>query len=192
MASAAEDSIEIHVSDESYKSSLWVKHELQVKDSIVGETIADLRLRLLPLWKKQQSHRQQHQKQDGIVFAVNGVMMDDTNIDNQLLTEAGIVPNACLYVVQGSMNDCPYAIRFRDGNKEVLVQLPSLFFPCFVLKLKAAHVLRGSPKDSLRYLPWESIRLIFAGNQLQDLRRPVDYGFSKESTVHVIFRDSQK
>lgn len=145
----------------------------------MGETVADLRLRLLTLWKNQQSHRQ-HQKQDGVVF------------DNRLLTEAGIVANACLYVVQGRANDCPYAIRFRDGNKEVLVQLPSLYFPCFVLKLKAAQVLRGFPTECLRHVPWESIRLIFAGNQLQDLRRPVDHGFSKESTVHVIFRDSQK
>jgi hypothetical protein len=163
----------------------WESVELHFTDDMMGEQVGELRQRLLQLWKE--NNPRHEQRNACVVFSVDGVIRDIC--DQLTLAEAGILPQSNLHVVQEKPGSGHFVVHLKPlKGQAYTVRLPSMFFPCLVLKLKAAHVLGGVPLENLQHVPLDSIRLIFAGKQLQDFRRLVDYGIQSDSTLHVIFR----
>lgn len=165
----------------------WESHELHFQDDMMGEQVCELRQRLLQLWRQKNPDQDESR---GVVFCVDGIIVEETS-DELTFAEAGILSHSNLHVVQqrsiiGSTN---FFVHLHGlTGQSYSVELSSVFFPCLVLKLKAAQLLKGVSLENLRHLPLDSVRLIFAGKQLEDFRRIADYCIQTGSKIHVIFR----
>eukprot|EP00980_Cylindrotheca_fusiformis_P002485 scaffold584_cov132-Cylindrotheca_fusiformis.AAC.38 len=184
--------LQVHFTNEGFKQTdpmPWESQELHFPNASMAEhlVVGELRQHLSQMWTERNHPKLAAEPNRDIVFAVDGIVSDD--IPDQLtLKEAGILDKSHLYVVRRQFSSSrSYVVHLNWKGQCHSVELPSVFFPCLILKLKAAHAFRDVPMERLRHVSLDHIRLMFAGKVLEDFRRMADYGIQKLSTVHKNF-----
>jgi hypothetical protein len=197
MAHETTKTFTIFVSDERFKSchkdhgGLWISQSIHVQPS--KETLGGLLDRIRSIWNhvnNPKSRPSDHPSSGlGLVGAEDGRMileldaLEGTDSDAMVLglpveTVWNIEITPMIYVASLGKEPIRYHLRtsLMDGDA-FEVFLSSSCYPLGVLKNMASQILN---------IPRTYIRLIFAGKQLEDHRRAIDYCMQKDSVIHVV------